>query len=69
MKRKVREKQRKAKPNRDKPEEPAVTARETTKPSKEPVEPAKNAVKDSVSKEGSPELFAPSQDFEEDPVH
>ncbi|KAJ9049607.1 hypothetical protein DSO57_1022606 [Entomophthora muscae] len=32
-------------PNKDKPEEPIVTARETTKPTKEPVEPAKNTVK------------------------
>ncbi|KAJ9050128.1 hypothetical protein DSO57_1017300 [Entomophthora muscae] len=52
-------------PNRDKPEEPTVTSRETAKSSKEPTEPAKDA----TPKEGSPKLFAPSKDFEDDPVH
>ncbi|KAJ9051026.1 hypothetical protein DSO57_1008573 [Entomophthora muscae] len=53
-------------PNRDKKEETAVISRETAKPVKEP---AKDTTKDATPKEGSPELFAPSQDFEEDPVH
>ncbi|KAJ9090344.1 hypothetical protein DSO57_1003467 [Entomophthora muscae] len=52
-----------------KPEEPAVTARETAKPGKEPAEPTKYTAKNATPKEGSPQLFAPSQDFKEDPVH
>ncbi|KAJ9072397.1 hypothetical protein DSO57_1027958 [Entomophthora muscae] len=43
--------------------------KETAKPAKEPTEPAKDTTKDTTPKEGSPELFFPSQVFEEDPVH
>ncbi|KAJ9090290.1 hypothetical protein DSO57_1004195 [Entomophthora muscae] len=55
-------------PNIDKLEEPTETAKETAKPAKEPAEPAKDTTKNATLKERPPELFALSQDFEEDPV-